>query len=209
MNSVFFPVWFCRTIIKTDFCCSSFAIFFLFPAMIYLSTSCHAQPDQESAPHNTADSTRQTFRLAGTYEVVSAKEYVQNNRAATEVNFYGPNPKGRLMLDERGNYMLTVMVGDLPRFVDNNGKDVGREQGSDLQNRKVVQGSIANFGKYKDSSQNLVLIFEKATYPNWDAPFRQIRPYRISGDLLIYEVPNASSGNGKTAEFIWKRVPQE
>lgn len=145
--------------------------------------------------------------VAGTWQVVSATEYApgEKEKGGAGQEFYGPRPQGCLMLDAQGHYMLTVMRNDLPRF-ERAGKLVGREDGTDEQNRRVVHGSIANFGTYEVRDGMLVLHIEKATYPNWDAPFTQRRPYQLRGDSLIYQVPDASSGNGRTAEFIWRRL---
>ncbi|WP_210489355.1 lipocalin-like domain-containing protein [Rufibacter aurantiacus] len=145
--------------------------------------------------------------LVGTWEVVSAKLYEQGEqeRGGAGKDFYGLNPKGHLMFDENGNYMLTVLRSDIPRFQNAQGNDLGREQGTDEQNRRAVHGSIANFGTYEINIDTLILHIEKATYPNWDG-LVQRRPFRIAGDSLIYRVPEASSGGGTTAEFVWKRI---
>lgn len=176
--------------------------------IVALFVSCKNPPSQNpNTSQKKIDTSARASQVIGTYKVASAKEYEpgEKERGGTGKDFYGTKPWGRLILAENGNYMLTVMVDGLPRFVDKNGKDIGREDGSDEQNRKVVQGSIANFGTYKDSSGFLVLYIEKATYPNWDG-IRQPRRYHFSGDTLIYVVPNASSGGGRTAEFKWKRM---
>lgn len=161
---------------------------------------------QQAAPnqHLTAPTASD---VVGTWGVVSATEYApgEKEQGGKGHEFYGPNPKGRLILDAQGYYMLTVMRSDLPKF-ERDGKPVGREEGTDDMNRQVVRGSIANFGTYEASNGVLVLHIEKATYPNWDAPFTQNRPYQLQGDSLIYQVPDASSGNGKTAEFVWQRL---
>ena len=177
--------------------------------LIFLFGSCDNTSSQKQSAHAQAHDTSGTSsKLTGTWSVASATEYEagEKERGGKGREFYGPNPKGRLILDENGNYMLTVMRNDIPKFITNDGKPLGREDGTDEMNRKVVHGSIANFGTYEDVDGTLILHIEKATYPNWDAPFEQRRPYKIFGDSLIYIVPNASSGNGKTAEFIWIRM---
>jgi hypothetical protein len=134
--------------------------------------------------------------LAGTWRAAAAVLIEKD----VQRDFYGRNPEGRLILDADGNYMLTVMRSDI-QFTQGR----GREQGTDEENRNIVHGSIANFGTYQDSSNILILHIHKATYPNWDG-ITQRRPYRIVGDTLFYEVPNASSGNATRAQFTWIRV---
>ena len=54
--------------------------------------------------------------LVGTWRVAS----VTSEQGGTEVEPYGSDPKGILMLDENGRYALMVLRPDLPTFGSNN-----------------------------------------------------------------------------------------
>lgn len=143
--------------------------------------------------------------LIGTWEVVSAKLVTGNGQTT---DFYGKNPKGRLSFDALGNYSLIVLDGDsltIP-FVINN-----RERGTDLENRRVVHGSIANYGKYdvlsskvNPSADSLALRIEYATFPNWRGITQRRKLLLLTKDTLKYEV-NPASSNG-IAIFVWSKT---
>lgn len=179
-----------------------------------------AQPANNTT--QPANNTTQIPReLVGTWTLLSATLVKVRGGEVTRTPYYGENPKGRLMFDEYGNYMLMVLRSNLTikeaRF-----KADDREKGTDEENRRVVHESIANYGTYWVMGDKilledmpvlrgkLVLDIEAATYPNWvvdplgNRQKPQERPATITWYRLKYEVPRASAGEG-TAEFIWKK----
>ena len=145
-------------------------------------------------------------KLVGTWRVVSAT--LQERRGARGTEFYGPNPQGRLIFDKSNNYTLIVLRDDLKnvRFASGN-----RETGTDDENRKVVQGSIANYGRYyvrsdRDRGDVLVLEIDRATFPNWNGVTQERPIGKLTDDRLEYEVNPASAGGESIATFVWERV---
>jgi hypothetical protein len=113
----------------------------------------------------------------------------------------GPNPPAGLMiLGSDGRYMSLVVCGDIPKFVANS-----RAAGTAEENKAVVQGSIAHFGRYtiNEADHTLVLNIERSTYPNWNG-IEQKRPITITGDELKYVVPEQSFGG--RGEGIFRRA---
>lgn len=155
----------------------------------------------EIPPARTANVSASTAQdLVGTWRVVSATFFEQGKEEGQL--FYGANPRGRLTFDENGNYALIVLDADMLKepFKIND-----RERGTDDENRRVVHGSIANFGTYKVVDGTLVLSIEHATFPNWNGLVQKRRLLPSAEGSLKYEVKPASSGGG-TAIFVWEQI---
>jgi Lipocalin-like domain len=133
--------------------------------------------------------------LVGTWIVASSTA----EQGGTELEPYGSNPKGILILDENGRYALMVLRPDLPTFASNN-----RTAGTPEENSAVVQGSIAHFGTYAvEGGDTLVFRIEASTFPNWNGA-EQKRPFALTGGKLKYTVPQASGGG--TGQVVWTRA---
>jgi hypothetical protein len=96
--------------------------------------------------------------------------------------------------------MIVITRADLPKFAGN-----GRDKGTTEENKAVVQGSIAHFGKIvvNEADKTLTFQVENATYPNWNG-MSQKRSFTVSGDELKYHVPATSAGG--TGDVVWRRV---
>jgi hypothetical protein len=114
---------------------------------------------------------------------------------------YGKDPKGMLIFDSSGRYSLTITRSDLPQFASNS-----RVKGSADENKAVVGGSIAHFGRYKVNEKDKTLTFdiESSTFPNWSGA-SQSRPFSVVKGELKYKVATPSAG-GVGNEVVWKRV---
>jgi len=138
-----------------------------------------------------------TKSLAGTWALVSA---ISTDASGKKTPTFGDNPKGELILTADGRYMIVITRADLPKFTANS-----RDKGTTEENKAVVQGSIAHFGKIvvNEADKTLTFQVEAATYPNWNG-MSQKRSFTFSSDELRYHVPAASAG-GK-ADVVWRRV---
>src|SRR5215471_9009618 len=97
--------------------------------------------------------------LVGTWTVVSGDTVrPDGSRAPT----FGDNPKGRLVFTSDDRFIYLYSRGDLPKFASNN-----HTTGTVDENKAVVQGSIATFGTYAVSGNELTLKIEHSTFPNW------------------------------------------
>ena len=135
--------------------------------------------------------------LAGTWTLVSA---TTTDASGKKTPTFGDNPRGELILTADGRYMIVITRVDLPKFAANS-----RDKGTTDENKAVVQGSIAHFGKIvvNEADKTLTFQVENATYPNWNG-MSQKRTFTVSGEELKYHVPAASAGG--TADVVWKRV---
>jgi hypothetical protein len=137
-----------------------------------------------------------TKDLAGTWTLVSSVTEQGGNKTDT----YGPNPKGILMVDANGRYVITFARANLPKVASNN-----RTTATPEENKAIVQGSVAHFGTLSVNAADQTITFkiETSTFPNNDGT-EQKRPFTVTGDELQWTVPAASGGG--TATTVWKRA---
>jgi hypothetical protein len=135
--------------------------------------------------------------LAGSYSIVSSAGTVDGKRVET----YGEKPKGMLILSGNGQYQLSILRNDLPKFVSN-----ARVKGTPEENKAVVGGSINHFGRYSVDEKEKTITFniDGSTFPNW-AGTTQKRPYTLKGGTLTYQVLSSSGGTG-SGEVVWQRI---
>ena len=134
--------------------------------------------------------------LAGTWTLVSTV----TEQGGNKTDIYGPNPKGILMVDANGRYVIAFARADLPKIASNN-----RTTATPEENKAIVGGSITHFGTLSVNAADKTITFkiETSTFPNWDGT-EQKRPFTVTGDELQYTVPAASGGG--TATVVWKRA---
>jgi len=134
--------------------------------------------------------------LVGTWTLVSAVTEQGGNKTDT----FGPNPKGILVVDANGRYVIAFARADLPKVASNN-----RTTATPEENKAIVQGSNTHFGTLSVNAADKTITFkiETSTFPNWDGT-EQKRPFTVTGDELQYTVPAASGGG--TATVVWKRT---
>ena len=132
----------------------------------------------------------------GTWTLISST----TEQGGVKSDTFGPNPKGHLVFDAGGRYVITFFAANQPKFASNN-----RASGTPDENKAVVAGSLTHFGTYTVNKADKIFIFhiENATFPNWNET-EQKRAFVMSGDELQYTTPVASAGG--TAKLIWKRA---
>jgi len=135
--------------------------------------------------------------LTGTWTLGSADNV---DAAGKKTPTFSPNPRGSLIFASNGRYNIWVGAASLPKFASNN-----RAKGTAEENKAIVAGNIAHFGKYSVDEKDKAFTFhiETSNYPNWDGT-AQKRPFTVSGDELKYSVSVGSAGG--RVELVWKRV---
>jgi Lipocalin-like domain len=129
----------------------------------------------------------------------SAKDLV-GTWTPVSVEAYGPNPKGLLIFDANGRFSIILMRPDLPKFASNK-----RDAGTAEENKAIVGGSLAYYGTYSLSGNELTLRTEGCTFPNWTGMDQKRTNVSITGDELKYS-NNAPSAGGGTAHLVWRRA---
>jgi hypothetical protein len=135
-------------------------------------------------------------------QIVGTWSYVSVDTVRTDGSrepMYGPDPKGLVIFDSSGRYALVNARSDIPKFASNN-----RTQGTPEENKAVVQGSIAHFGRYtvNDGDRTITFYIEGSTFPNWSG-IEQKRLFTLTGDELKWTTPASGGGSG---EVVLKRV---
>jgi hypothetical protein len=145
--------------------------------------------------HGAAAFAQSAKDLVGTWQLVS--NVIDQNGKKTDQ--FGPHPHGILYFENNGRYVLSIVADGLPKFAGN-----GRMNGTDAENKAIVQGSISHFGTYSVDGGKIVFHVEHATFPNWDGG-TQARPFKLSGDDLSFFVAAASAGGGSSV-VTWRRM---
>jgi hypothetical protein len=136
-------------------------------------------------------------------QIVGSWTYVSNETVAPDgkrTPNFGPTSAGLMIFGSDGRYMSLALRSDIPKFASNS-----RATGTTEENKAVVQGSIAHFGRYSinEANHTLILNIERSTYPNWNG-IEQRRPLTITGDELKYIVPEQSFGG--RGEVVLRRA---
>jgi hypothetical protein len=140
---------------------------------------------------------------ASSKDLVGTWAFVSNTAdfGGKQVELFGTDGKGRMMLGADGRYTIVIVRSGLPKFASGN-----RMGGTPEENRAVIQGSNAHFGTYAvdESAGALIFRIEGATFPNWDGA-EQKRSFTLDDDVLKYIIPTSTTGSGP-GEVIWKRL---
>jgi hypothetical protein len=134
--------------------------------------------------------------LVGTWLPVSA---VNIRPDGTNVETFGPSPKGVLVFESDGYFAFILNRADLPKFAANN-----RNAGTPEENKTVVQGSFAYFGTYTVTNNTIIMHVDGGTWPGWYGNDLERRIISFSGSELKWTDPTPSVG-GKI-ENVWKRA---
>jgi lipocalin-like protein len=137
-------------------------------------------------------------QIVGSWTYVSADTVAPDGKRAPT---FGPNPSGLTIFGSDGHYVSFVVRADVPKFASDS-----RSAGTPEENKAVVQGGIATFGRYaiNEADHTLTLNIERSSFPNWNGT-EQRRPITLTADELKYVVPVASGGGGR-GEVTLKRV---
>src|SRR5260370_19606170 len=136
-------------------------------------------------------------RLVGSWTLVS----LTAGEGADQSLPYGPNPRGSMMVDANGRFMITVMRSDLPNFASNN-----RMRGTPDENNSVVQGSIAYYGTYTidEATRAITVNVEGSTFANFIV-CTHTRILSFDGDEVTHLNPTPSHG-GAPAQGTYRRA---
>lgn len=119
-------------------------------------------------------------KVAGTWNLIAAT--VENDGVTSYP--YGPEPRGRLVFTPDLYFVEFLHDPRIPRFQSNQ-----RGSGSDAENRAMMAGSLALYGRYTVDEQgnfsgNTV---EGSSFPNWTGDVRTTRELRmeVQGERMI------------------------
>lgn len=142
------------------------------------------------------DSSSLKGRLVGTWTLVS---WEQTKGDGTKVQRYGEKPTGVAFFDEGGQYIITVMRSDRPRYSSD-----ALWQGTDAENKSTADGTITYFGTYSanETEGSSAIHIDGSSFPNWNG-VDQKRIVAISRDRLVLTVRTPI---GETVDVVWSRA---
>jgi Lipocalin-like domain len=137
-------------------------------------------------------------RLLGAWTLVS----LTAGEEADQTFPYGANPKGSMMVDANGRFMITVVRSDLPQFASNNRMTATPDEAT-----AVVQGSIAYYGSYSiDEATHVITVnVEGSTFPNFTGG-TQTRILSFHGDDEVTYLNPTPSHGGVPAKVTYRRA---
>lgn len=136
-------------------------------------------------------------QLIGTWMLVSNYNVSPNGEKR---QLFGLNPKGITIYDSSGWYVQMQINPDRPKF-----KGATRLDGTEEENRSLVQGTAGHFGTWAadEAAKTLTVHMEANIFPNDDGSVFT-RKISIVGDDMTVSNPNPSAGGSSV--IVWRRV---
>jgi len=99
-------------------------------------------------------------QIVGTWNLVIAEITAADGKKTLP---FGPTPKGQLIFTPDGHFSQVHVSSGLPRIASNN-----RLNGTDADNKAIVQGTLSLFGTYTVDEEKKTLTFNivASTFPN-------------------------------------------
>lgn len=129
-------------------------------------------------------------QLVGTWTFVTSTD-----------NRWGPNPKGMLIFDANGRYVLVINRSDLPKIAANR-----VDQGTAEENKAVMKGMIVTFGTYSvnEADKTINTQIEGGSFPNlWGGTQKRVIKSLTAEELKYL---NPATTVGTSTEAVWKRA---
>ena len=133
--------------------------------------------------------------LAGAWVLVSNVTTAPNGR---KTDAFGANPKGSVVFDGSGRYVLLNTRTGLPKFSSGD-----RLTGTAGEYRAIVQGSLGHLGTYTVADKVLTFKIESSTWPGMTGTDLKQTIISLSGDTLHWTVAGPGTSKG---DMVWKRT---
>jgi hypothetical protein len=138
-------------------------------------------------------------QITGSWSLISNENVKADG---SKFNPIGANPKGKMIFDGHGNFVIMTRADKLPKITSGN-----RMAATDEEYKTILRGVNAYYGTYKvdEPSKTLTFKIEGATFPNWEGQ-EQKRPLVFTGaDQMSYSNSSPTTGEGTTT-LTWKRT---
>lgn len=138
-------------------------------------------------------------RIVGTWKLVSTEETMKDG-STRPFPAFGPHATGFLMYQREG-YMCAVLTNpDRLKWVD-------PAHGTPEEKLAAAEGTFAYAGRYEiDVKQEQIIhLPEVASVPGYVGS-RQIRPYRLEGDRLIFSDVERNDPAVARWKIVWEKV---
>ena len=139
-------------------------------------------------------------QLVGTWDFVIAEIISADGKKTLP---FGDQPKGQIIFTADGHFSQVHVSGGLPKIAGNN-----RLNGTDADNRAIVQGTLAFFGSYSVDEAKKTVTFNIAasTYPNAEGTSQVRTIDKLTADEFVNTNPGASRDGPARAANFYRRA---
>ena len=139
-------------------------------------------------------------QLVGTWNLVIAEITAANG---TKTLPFGPSPKGQIVFTADGHFSQVHVSSGLPKIAGNN-----RLNGTDADNRAIVQGTLSFFGTYTVDEEKKTVTFNIAasTYPNAEGTSQTRTIDKLNEDEFVNTNRGAARDGPAAAANFYKRA---
>jgi hypothetical protein len=139
-------------------------------------------------------------QLVGTWDFIIAEITAADGKKTLP---FGDHPKGQIIFTADGHFSQVHVSGGLPKIAGNN-----RLNGTDADNRAIVQGTLAFFGTYSVDEAKKTVTFNIAasTYPNAEGTSQTRTIDRLTADEFVNTNPGAARDGPARAANFYRRA---
>ena len=139
-------------------------------------------------------------QLVGTWELVIAEITAADGKKTLP---FGPSPKGQIVFTADGHFSQVHVSSGLPRIAGNN-----RLNGTDADNRAIVQGTLSFFGTYSVDEEKKTVTFNIAAspYPNAEGTSQTRTIDRLTADEFVNTNRGAARDGPAAAANYYRRA---
>ena len=139
-------------------------------------------------------------QLVGTWNLVIAEITAADGKKTFP---FGEHPKGQIVFTADGHFSQVHVSGELPKIASGN-----RLNGTDADNRAIVQGSLAMFGTYTvdEAKKTLTFTIVGSTYPNAAGASQTRTIDKLTADEFVNTNPGAARDGPAMAANYYVRA---
>jgi hypothetical protein len=139
-------------------------------------------------------------QLVGTWNLVIAEITAADGKKTLP---FGDKPKGQLIFTADGHFSQVHVSSGLPKIAGNN-----RLNGTDADNRAIMQGTLSLFGTYSVDEEKKTLTFNivASTYPNQEGTSQTRTIDKLNQDEFVNTNRGAARDGPAAAANFYRRA---
>lgn len=139
-------------------------------------------------------------QLVGTWNLVIAEITAADGKKTLP---FGPSPKGQIIFTADGHFSQVHVSSGLPRIAGNN-----RLNGTDADNRAIVQGTLSLFGTYTVDEEKRTLTFNivASTFPNQEGASQTRTIDKLTAEEFVNTNRGAARDGPAAAANFYRRA---
>ena len=139
-------------------------------------------------------------QLVGTWNLVIAEITAADGKKTLP---FGPSPKGQIVFTADGHFSQVHVSSGLPKIAGNN-----RLNGTDADNRAIMQGTLSFFGTYSVDEEKKTVTFNivASTYPNAEGTSQTRTIDKLTADEFVNTNRGAARDGPAAAANFYRRA---